>query len=63
MRSHNGASSKVVKWSPLSLRYIVHLQTECHVWVSVREVQGEGRLPSQGDGGTVDGDIQITNFF
>ena len=61
MKSHNGASSKVVKWSPLFLRYIVHLHTECHVWVSVREVQGEGRLPSQGDGGTISGDVDFLN--
>ena len=62
MRSYDGALSKVVKWSPLSLRYIVHLHTECHVWVSVSDVQ-EGRLPSQGDGGTVNGNIHIFDFI
>ena len=59
----NGALSKVVKWSPLSLRYIVHLHTECHVWVSVSDVQGEGRLPSQGDGEAVNGEIHIFDFI
>ena len=63
VRSHNGALSKVVKWSPLSLRYIVHLHTECHIWVNIRDVQGEGRLPNQGDGGAVNGNIHFSHFI
>ena len=53
----------MVKWSPLSLGYIVHLHTERHVWVSVSDVQGEGRLPSQGDRGTVGGNIHFFDFI
>ena len=63
MRSYDGALSKMVKWGLLSLRYIVHIHTECHVWVSVSDVQGEGRLPSQGDEGTDNGNIHFFHFI
>ena len=51
--------SRVIELNSPSLSDFIYIHTEGNGWVSVGDIQGKRRLPSQDDGpgGTVDGDL------